>query len=142
VKRNVLTILYLMNGCISIVLGGIIYLFTAKEIIFLSYLEKICGIDLRRFSIKNISPFLLAVRYYMPDFLWAYSFVFFLFLINKCIVGKLKKIMLTVVTLGAVFEVLQKMNVINGYFDLADILVEATGVIFACYVIKKLSKGV
>jgi len=78
----------------------------------------------------------------MPDFLWAYSFVFFLFLINKCIVGKLKKIMLTVVTLGAVFEVLQKMNVINGYFDLADILVEATGVIFACYVIKKLSKGV
>lgn len=69
------------------------------------------------------------IRNHLCDFLWAYSLAFSLTYIEL----SNKETFIITLSTGAVFELLQKVHLIKGTFDILDILVELLACII-CYI--------
>ena len=104
-------IMYLINAVISLIIGGILYLFlregTYINMLF-PFVEK-----LEAESIYGIN----FLRFYFPDWLWSYSLTFTIALFYD---GKIK--ILVPVLLGFFFELFQVLKIVNGTFDFVDIV--------------------
>lgn len=89
---------------------------------------------------KSNSIFLLT-RNYFPDMCWTISF----FLISINFTAKLSKNDLMVNSLYVLmialsYELLQYFEIINGTFDIFDIIVYSISIIFACFIEKELRR--
>ncbi len=116
---------------VSIMLGGIIYLITRPEAYVSIFFEGIINLSYLRglFSIlhKDI------IKYYLPDFLWSFSFTCALFTVNE----NRKQVFVTGAVTGIVWECLQYFKIISGTGDIIDIIMYIIAVFIAVLINKK-----
>ena len=91
--------------------------------------------------INKSNSILLLTRNYFPDMCWTISF----FLISINFTAKLSKNDLMVNSLYVLmialsYELLQYFEIINGTFDIFDIIVYSISIIFACFIEKELRR--
>lgn len=131
------TFFWFCNIVIPILLGTVIYLFWTNDtyisIIVRDYLHRIPLFDIPLF---NKSSMLAAfIRNYFCDMCWAYAIIFCL----VPIIGLSKKHIMLSTWIGIVFsifmEVLQYFSVINGTFDIWDIILEVMACLIASLMI-------
>ncbi len=82
------------------------------------------------------------IRNYLPDMLWIISFFFASITFFKNITQKY--IILTsiyVLSIGIIYEVMQKLKIVFGTFDFIDILVYCIAIIIACFIEKNYMEG-
>lgn len=136
-KRVILTLLAIF----SLITGLLIYLFLRKD----TYLHGYFSADLCNYVYVNVKRNFWTdfIRYYLPDFLWAFAFGAALTAVSYSH-NRIVIILFSVVSffVGVIFELLQLCCVINGTFDFADILMYAVAALTCAAINIKLFKGV
>jgi hypothetical protein len=118
-------------GLVLLVLGLVLYLvyspntFISKQVYSLFHL--------RPARIK-LTPFTLAIRWWIPDFLWMSSFTMFTQAVFNFEKPKCLWLMLCSL-LGVILEILQWTNAISGTADILDIIVYGLASLFAIGII-------
>lgn len=116
-----------MNIIIPLVIGFFIYILSHSDTRFSDPLYKIVP---QLETIKVDIP--RGIRNYVPDFLWAYSFTFYLFhTMKNCSWIKICSIS---ITLCVLLEIAQISDSFGGTFDIIDIIVE----IIAAFIAKSI----
>ena len=103
------------NISIPILAGSLLYYVTSPQVIFVQNIDRLLGVSLH---VGTENTFVVNLRSYMPDMLWAYALVFSLMLVtgNK-----------TAYVTGCV----------KGTFDVMDIIVEIIAELMAVFIIKR-----
>lgn len=123
-------------GVIPLLLAAIFYFLFCPDVYFVKY---ICNF-LRITSFHNVFDdqwVFVLFRNYLPDFLWAFSLMYF----GKCIYASRKKYDLIfgiIIAFQIFLEIMQLTSLITGTFDILDIFVELLADII---VIKIMFKG-
>lgn len=98
------------NSVTALLLGLAIYLCFGEN----TYLNRL-------FNIRSLIDICSSLRYYIPDFLWAYSLAFMLTpFCGSVLSGVVSS------GFGIIWEVMQMINVFNGTFDVVDIMMYIT----------------
>ena len=124
------TLFWGLNMILPLVFGGVLYLLFCPE----TRLSETAG---RFFAVRGFptffssgSPFLVFLRNYLFDFLWAYSLVFVLSRILGVFEKRILSVGLIVFLFASLTELLQLVRLFPGTFDLRDILTEWTAAAF------------
>ena len=132
-KRKNLFILF--NIACPLLIGLSIYLFCYKSTYINTTLANVLEFSLPYFYYDNI--FYRFLTCWACDILWAYSLTFALFWCFK----EFKKPLLICSVLSILFaiviEFLQINHIIHGTFDVLDIVLEISAIIFAVIIMKK-----
>ena len=129
---------YLLNIGISLVLGLGIYLFCYKTTYINTAFTNIFGFSLPYIYFDNaIYRFITC---WACDILWAYSLTFALYLCFKVFKSPLIITSVTTSLFAVIIELLQINKVINGTFDILDIISELVAISFAIIIIKCFEK--
>lgn len=123
------------NILIPLLIGLVIYLFCYKNTYINTTFESFFGFSLPYFYFDNI--FHRFITCWACDILWAYSLTFSLFL---CFKQFNKKFFITgfiSIIFAVILEFLQLTSVINGTFDIWDIIMELSAIIFAVIILKR-----
>ena len=129
---------YLLNICIPLVIGLGIYLFCYKTTYINTAFENAFGFPLPYIYFDN--AFHRFITSWACDMLWAYSLTFALYL---CFRVFKKPLIITSVTsslFAIIIELLQINGVINGTFDILDIISELVAIYLAVIMIKFIEK--
>ncbi len=129
---------YLLNIGVPLVLGLGIYLFCYKTTYINTAFTDIFGISLPYIYYDN--AFHRFITCWACDMLWAYSLTFALYL---CFRVFKKPLIITTATsslFAVTIELLQINGVINGTFDMLDIISELGAIILALLMIKRFEK--
>ncbi len=126
---------WILNILTPIICGVAIYLLLGKE----TYVSRMIFrfLNLRVYSSESIlsNNMMLLIRNYACDFLWAYALMF----ATICVYGKknseLRKAFVIVVAFEIFIELLQKISLIKGTFDIWDIVIEIFASIIATIII-------
>ncbi len=107
---------------VSISIGLIIYL-TLRENTYIHLFVGETFSDKLYIEHSKTNPFIIFIKYYFVDFLWCLSLLFALASISFSFSKKLI-IAISIVSfvLGVLFEILQYYCLVNGTFDVADIV--------------------
>ena len=117
---------------ISLCLGLCIYLFVNQS----TYIYSMLPVELRFQQINCDNSILYTfLKDYGADFLWAISFTF---VVQSILMLKAKSVywLLFTTLLGVAVEVMQLFGIINGTFDLYDILAYFLGSLISVIIIK------
>lgn len=135
-KRIILS----MISAISLTFGLMIYLVLRKDTYFHGWLpQAFCDLIYSDVERNFVTDFL---KYYLPDFLWAFSFSSALTAVTMPLRNKrLFFISLVVFTVGAAYETLQYFEIVDGTFDLFDILMYAVAALISAAINIKFFKG-
>lgn len=135
-KRIILS----MISAVSLTFGLILYLVLRKDTYFHGWLpQAFCNLIYSDVERNFITDFL---RYYLPDFLWAFSFSSALTAVTIPLSNKhLFFNSLVVFIVGAAYEALQYFEIVGGTFDLFDILMYAVAVMISAAINIKFFKG-
>ena len=127
-------VLLVANIIFPLLLGTLLYLIIAPNVIFVSVLGKFTGSDFINFS-QPESFIEFFARYYMMDMLWGYSLVFALFVClgNNAAV---KNVFIMAFVFSTAMELLQLTSVVPGCFDELDIVMEGIAEAIAAFIIK------
>lgn len=136
-KRKYL--LFFVNICFPLAIGLLIYLFCYKNTYINIGLEKLFNFSLPYFYFDNIFHRFLTC--WACDILWAYSLTFALFFCFKSFNKSWLITCILSVLFSLVIELLQLVGIINGTFDIWDIVMEFTAIIIAVIIIKKEKKS-
>ena len=104
------------NISLPILAGSLFYYVTSPQVIFVQNIDSLLGVSLH---VGTENTFVVNLRSYMPDMLWAYALVFSLMLFST------------------IMEVLQVTGCVKGTFDVMDIIVEIIAELMAVFIIKK-----
>lgn len=109
---------------IPIVAGGLIYYLFCPSVTFVKFIDSITNINVHITCDNTENIVILILRWYLFDFLWAFSFssAVYLFFVNKRLSYTMSLII--PVVFGVVYEMLQKYGIAKGTFDIGDILAE------------------
>lgn len=113
-------VLFTVLGFVSLIIGGLIYVLFRETTYVAVIADSIFSIDRLRdcLSLLNLG----FTRYYLADFLWAFSLCCFLYSLYVPDFRKSVICSAVVFTLGMIWEILQAVNIISGTGDLIDIL--------------------
>lgn len=136
-KRVILTLLAIF----SLITGLLIYLFLRKD----TYLHGYFSADLCNYVYVNVKRNFWTdfIRYYLPDFLWAFAFGAALTAVSYSH-NRIVIILFSAVSflIGVLFEFVQYFGIVNGTFDYFDILMYAVAALTCAAINIKLFKGV
>ncbi|MBP3696375.1 MAG: hypothetical protein J6J45_02435 [Clostridia bacterium] len=136
-KRVILTLLAIF----SLITGLLIYLFLRKD----TYLHGYFSAELCNYVYVNVKSNILTdfIRYYLPDFLWAFAFGAALTAVSYSH-NRIVIILFSAVSflIGVLFEFVQYFGIVNGTFDYFDILMYAVAALTCAAINIKLFKGV
>ena len=105
-------------GGISLVLGGLIYIFFRRESYVSILFYEIFNIENKEFVESGSF-----VGIYLGDFLWAFSFSLFLHMIYLPTVNASFVLSSIVVIMGVIYEICQSKGFISGTGDIIDALI-------------------
>jgi hypothetical protein len=128
--------LWVTNVLVPLLVGACIYYFLAPEVIFVKHIDALLGIG---FHVNNAGSHLRLVRFirnYLPDMIWGYALVFALYSIIGNNAADLLKIFMLAFIFSTVLEILQLTSVVEGTFDVFDLLVEFLAEAIAVFIIK------
>ena len=124
-----------LNIAIPLLIGSAIYLFCYKNTYINTFFEDYFEIDFP--YIYRDALFHKFIINWACDILWAYSLTFALFF---CFKAFNKPFLITIflsVVFSAIFEYLQIPGIINGTFDIWDIITEFSAIFFAVIILKR-----
>ena len=122
----------LLNILIPIVLGGIIYITTSQDVLFMKFISGIVNVN--KFSVNHNAVWFLFLRNYLADILWGYALVFAIYIIMDS--AATWKLLGVVFPFSILMEMLQILDNVPGTFDYWDIVVEAVAEMIAVIIIK------
>lgn len=125
----------LVTIIIPLLIGGIFYYIFCPDVWFVKIVDYYTNLNLHiQYDIyKNI--FVAFLRNYLLDYLWAYAFANALYLI--CDTDGLIVSCILSILIGAFWEMSQFIGIVNGTFDVLDIIFEILGALSAIFIIKK-----
>ena len=130
-----------MLAIFSLITGLLIYLFLRKD----TYLHGYFSAELCNYVYVNVKSNILTdfIRYYLPDFLWAFAFGAALTAVSYSH-NRIVIILFSAVSflIGVLFEFVQYFGIVNGTFDYFDILMYAVAALTCAAINIKLFKGV
>lgn len=136
-KRVALTLIAIF----SLFIGLIIYLVFRQD----TYLHRYFSAEFYSYVYLNVERNWITdfIRYYLPDFLWAFAFGAALTAVSYSH-NRLVLILFSAVSflIGVLFEFMQFFGIINGTFDYFDILMYAVAALLGVAINIKLFKGV
>lgn len=124
-----------LNVVFSLLIGLSIYLFCYKNTYINTFFENIFGFDFPYFY-KN-SPLHRFITNWTCDILWAYALTFSLFFCFKTFNKPFFITIFTSIIFAVILECSQLTGIINGTFDIWDIIMELSAIIIAVIIIKK-----
>lgn len=133
VKRK--NIFLFANVLCPLLIGLLIYLFCYKSTYINTAFVNFFGFPLPYFYFNN--SFHRFITCWACDILWAYSLTFSLYLCFKQFKNSLFIIGALSIAFALIMELLQLFNVINGTFDILDIILEFSAILFAVIIIKR-----
>ena len=116
------------NISIPILAGSLFYYVTSPQVIFAQNIDRLLGVSLH---VGTENTFVVNLRSYMPDMLWAYALVFSLMLVTG------NKTAYVWSMFSTIMEVLQVTGCVKGTFDVMDIIVEIIAELMAVFIIKR-----
>ena len=119
---------FVLNVIIPLIIGLTIYTLFRSETIILFTWYKSMGLnnivtDLRTGLYEYSSYFPKWIIYSLPDGLWVYSFTSSMIIFWNSEERKLKLWLLIPFITGIIFEILQKLNLFPGTFDIVDLTI-------------------
>ena len=108
----------------TILLGGTLYLLFRENTIISNRFETFCDLT----SVRNLlSPFSNDIfKYYLPDFLWAFSLCCGLNVLYEKKVLRAIEAGIVTILFGCAWEILQYANIIFGTADIIDVILYLT----------------
>ena len=116
------------NISLPILAGSLLYYVTSPQVIFVQNIDRLLGVSLH---VGTENTFVVNLRSYMPDMLWAYALVFSLMLVTGNKTAYVWKMFSTIM------EVLQVTGCVKETFDVMDIIVEIIAELMAVFIIKR-----
>ena len=113
-------IIFIVLGLFSLLSGFIIYILFRENTYIALVTEKFVSLAFFRQHLNMYSSDFL--KYYFVDFLWAFSLCCFLYAIYSTNLKKCIVYTIIVLFLGAIWEILQTINFVNGTGDIWDII--------------------
>lgn len=140
--RKVKRLFWIINVLAPLLMGALLYYVFSPDVIFVRCIDSFLGrkgihinyIDYIDYSGTVILRF---VRNYLLDMIWAYTLVFAMSFILCNNAAEIMKMMIIIVCFTVVMEMLQCTNLVNGTFDILDIVVELLAEFIAVFIIKK-----
>ena len=123
------------NILIPLLVGLVIYLLCYKNTYINTTFENVFGFSLPYFYFNNI--FHRFITCWACDILWAYSLTFSLYFCFKHFDKSFFITSFISIIFAVFFEYLQLTSVINGTFDILDIVWELSAIIFAVIILKR-----
>lgn len=130
-SKNRTTTNYII-GTITLLIGGLIYLFFRQDILALQYIFNSEWLKSINIKINHHSIFIDCLIYNLPDALWYYSLLSFMIAFyDKSIINRV--LFIIAVLLPFIWESLQYFRIISGTYDNIDITFYLiTLIIFLC----------
>ena len=122
------------NISIPILAGSLLYYVTSPQVIFAQNIDRLLGVSLH---VGMENTFVVNLRSYMPDMLWAYALVFSLMLVTGNKTAYVWKMFVIAGMFSTIMEVLQVTGCVKGTFDVMDIIVEIIAELMAVFIIKR-----
>ncbi len=122
------------NIFLPILAGSLLYYVISPEVIFVQSIDRLLGVSLH---VGTENTFVLIMRSYMPDMLWAYALVFSLMLVTGNKTANVWKMLAIAGMFSTIMEVLQITGYVKGTFDVMDIIVEIIAELMAVFIIKR-----
>ncbi len=122
------------NISLPILAGSLLYYVTSPEVIFVKNIDRLLGVSLH---VGTENTFVIHLRSYVPDMLWAYALVFSLMLITGNKTADVWKMFVIAGMFSTIMEVLQITGYVKGIFDVMDIIVEIIAELMAVFIIKR-----
>ena len=132
-KRKNLFLFFNISFPLSI--GLAIYVFCYQNTYINTTIENILGFSLPYFYFDN--AFHRFLTCWVCDILWAYSLTFALFFCFKSFNKSWLITCILSISFSIVIELLQLVDIINGTFDIWDIVMEFSAIIIAVIILKK-----
>lgn len=111
---------YLVTNVVAPVsLGAIFYYLFSPDTIFVKWIDSLFGVSYH-IPMNPDSTFLSIIRFYLPDFLWAYALMGAV----VCFCGYEKGYFFSVILSEILLEMLQILPGTHGTFDICDIFIE------------------
>ena len=124
-----------LNIAIPLLIGLAIYLFCYKNTYINTLFENILKIDFP--YIYRDNSFHKCITNWACDILWAYSLTFALFFCFKDFNKPFLITFFVSIVFSVIFECLQLTSIINGTFDIWDIIMELSAILFAVIILKR-----
>lgn len=122
------------NITLPILAGSLMYYVASPQVIFVKNIDRLLGVSLH-VEMENI--FVIILRSYMPDMLWAYALVFSLMMVTGNKTANVWKMFAIAGMFSTIMEVLQITGYVKGTFDVMDIIVEIIAELMAVFIIKR-----
>lgn len=129
---------YLLNVGIPLIVGLGIYLFCYRTTYINSVFTEVFGFSLPYIYFDN--AFHRFITCWACDMLWAYSLTFALYLCFQVFKHPLIITSVTSSVFAIIIELLQINNIINGTFDILDIITELLAISLAIIIMKHFEK--
>lgn len=126
----------IINIVTPLLIGVVIYYLISPDVIFVKRIDEVFGKAIHIHCSSTNSLTLRFVRNYMPDMMWGYALVFALYFNLGNNTAELMKIFIIAFAFSAVIEILQLTSIVNGTFDVFDIIVEFLAEAAAVFIIK------
>ena len=133
VKKSVL---YAINIILPLALGLIVYVFDKPNSFVSNWIYTFTGFR------SNTCIFPKIIDYHFPDFVWAYSLMFVLYIVSGIYKKKLVLSILISVVFSIALEVIQLFQTNMFTFDVIDIGVEILAILMAALIIKIIERKV
>lgn len=124
----------LILGIGSLLAGAVLYFMFCPDVWFVQKISNFLNLSRDTYWILD-SRLLLFLRFYLFDFLWAFSLNIFLFILIGNNAKSIVLSMLITTVVGIIMELFQLWNLASGTFDRWDILAELTGAIVSAIII-------
>lgn len=111
----------ILNICVPVIIGALLYYLFCPDVLFVQAVDSWTGLKLHvdfDFSCRIAR----LIRFYLFDFLWAYSLMFLALSLSEEKNGS--RIITAVLLFEAGMELLQLASVVKGTFDIWDLGVE------------------
>ncbi len=122
------------NISLPILAGSLLYYVTSPQVMFVQNIDRLLGVSLH---VGTENTFVVNLRSYMPDMLWAYALVFSLMLVIGNKTADVWKMFVIAGMFSTIMEVLQVIGCVKGTFDVMDIIVEIIAELMAVFIIKR-----
>jgi uncharacterized MAPEG superfamily protein len=141
-NKKTVFIFYIVNAIVGLVLGVFIYIVFRTDTYISKYLIGVTRLkSLSMYMSEKDNIFTQFARNHMCDFLWAYAFTFSMQIFIKANdKDEYIKLSFYCLLFEILVEVVQKLNIIKGTFDVYDIIFEGLASFIALFIIS-LVKG-
>lgn len=116
---------------LPLLIGGILYYLFFPEVTFVKVLDSNMPFQYHIRGMFNNYALVQFLRFYLFDFIWAYSFANMLLIILSEIRIKILYTYIIVLGIGVLYEFSQFIGLLSGTFDFLDISAEGIGITIA-----------